>query len=106
MREMYDYLLESLQQFGPVTAHPVKTRIVFQAVTPFSAVVPHRHSLDLYVWLKRWAGHPRLYRREEHIFRDFGHLFRLERPTDLDPELIALLQEAYAIGSGAVAGRR
>jgi len=106
VRETYDRLLETLQQLGPVTAHPVKTRIVFQAETPFAAAVPHKHWLGLYVWLKRWGTHPRLYRKEEHVFRDFGHLFRLEQPADLDPELIALLEEAYAIGSGAIAGRR
>jgi len=106
VRETYERLLETLQQLGPVSAHPVKTRIVFQAETPFAAAVPRKHSLDIYVWLKCWASHPRLYRREEHVFRDFGHLFRLEQPADLDPGLIALLREAYAIGNGAMAGRR
>jgi hypothetical protein len=79
---------------------------VLQAETPFAAAVPHKRWLDHSVWLRRLAPHPRLYRREEHVFRDFGHVFRLVQATDLDPELINLLREAYAISRGAVAGRR
>jgi hypothetical protein len=105
VRALYDRLLATLQQFGPVKAYPVQTRIVLQAETPFAAAVPRKRWLDLYIWLHRWATHPRLHHVEKHIFRDFGHVFRLERPADLDPELIALLREAYAIGSGALAGR-
>jgi uncharacterized protein DUF5655 len=105
VRDLYDRLLDTLGQFGPVKAYPVKTRIVFQADTPFAAAVPRKHWLDLYVWLHRWATHPRLHHVEKHIFRDFGHVFRLARRAELDPDLIALLREAYAIGSGALDGR-
>jgi hypothetical protein len=40
VRELYDLLLESMQQFGPVNVFPIKTRIVFQAAVQFAAAMP------------------------------------------------------------------
>lgn len=97
-RELYDLLFRSLKQFGPVRAFPVKTRIVFQAEVQFAAAVPRKRSLDGYLWLRRQAAHPRIHKIEMGIFRDYGHIFRLTRPDDLDEELVNLLHEAYILG--------
>jgi hypothetical protein len=98
VRELYDLLFETLQQFGPVKAFPVKTRIIFQAEVQFAAAVSRKHWLDGYLWLNRQALHPRIYKMEMGVFRDYGHIFRLSRPDDLDEELVALLHEAYILG--------
>ncbi len=98
VRVLYDLLFETLQQFGPVEAFPIKTRIIFQAEVQFAAATPMRRWLDGYLWLRRQAAHPRIRKIEMGIFRDYGHLFRLKRPEDLDAELIDLLHEAYIIG--------
>ena len=95
---LYDLLLETLQQFGPVQAFPLKTRIVFQAEVQFAAALPRKRWLDGYLWLRRQATHPRIYKMEMGIFRDFGHVFRLSSTEELDEELIDLLQEAYIVG--------
>jgi len=42
VRELYDSLFETLKQFGPVKAFPVKTRIVFQAEVQFAAAMPRK----------------------------------------------------------------
>lgn len=99
VRELFDRLLEALERFGPVGVFPVKTRIVFQAEVQFAAVMPHKRWLDGYLWLRRQAAHPCVRKIEMGIFRDYGHLFRLTRPADLDKELVDLLQEAYILGS-------
>jgi Domain of unknown function (DUF5655) len=98
VRELYDLLFETLQQFGPVGAFPVKTRIVFQAEVQFAAAMPRKRWLDGYLWLRRQATHPRIRKIEMGIFRDYGHIFRLARPADLDEDLLDLLHEAYMLG--------
>ena len=98
VRELYDLLLETLERFGPVGVFPVKTRIVFQAEVQFAAAMPRKRWLDGYLWLRRQAAHPRIYKIEMGIFRDYGHLFRLARREDLDENLADLLHEAYILG--------
>jgi len=98
VRALYDLCLETLQQFGSVQAFPLKTRIVFQAEVQFAAAVPHKRLLDVYLWLRRQATHPRIYKMEMGIFRDYGHIFRLRNTEELDEELVDLLQEAYIVG--------
>jgi uncharacterized protein DUF5655 len=99
VREVYDGLVGTLKQFGPVGVFPVKTRIVFQAEVQFAAVMPRKRWLDGYLWLRRQATHPRIRKIEMGIFRDYGHLFRLTRLDDLDEGLIDLLHDAYILGS-------
>ena len=98
VRELYDLFLETLKQFGPVKVFPVKTRIVFQAEVQFAAAMPRKRWLDGYFWLRRQVTHPRIYKLEMGIFRDYGHLVRLTRKEDLDEELIDFLQDAYILG--------
>ena len=97
VRQLYDQLLKTLQEFGSVSAHPVKTRIIFQAEVQFAAAVIHKDWLEGYFWLRRQAVHPRIQRIEMGIFRDYGHIFRLSQPNDLDEDLVDFLHEAYAI---------
>ena len=99
VRGLYELLVETLERFGPVGVFPVKTRIVFQAEVQFAAAMPRKRWLDGYLWLRRQADHPRIQKIEMGIFRDYGHLFRLTRPDDLDEDLQDLLQEAYILGS-------
>ena len=95
---MYDHLVRTLERFGPVGVFPVKTRIVFQAEVQFAAAMPRKRWLDGYLWLRRQAAHPRIHKMEMGIFRDYGHIFRLTRPEDLDDDLVNLLPEAYILG--------
>jgi hypothetical protein len=98
--------MATLQNFGPVTAYGLKTRIVFQAETQFAAAIPRKHWLEGYLWLRRRAAHPAIQRIEMQVFRDYGHIFRLTRPEDLDDGMVALLHEAYMLGCQTLAGRR
>ena len=98
VRELYDLLVQTLECFGTVSVFPVKTRILFQAEVQFAAAVTRKRWLDGYLWLRRQATHPRIHKIEMGIFRDYGHIFRLRRPEDLDDDLVDLLQEAYIVG--------
>ncbi len=105
VRQLYVRLFATLNEFGPVTAYALKTRIIFQAETQVAAVVIRKHWLDGYLWLRRRAAHPLIHRVEMQVFRDYGHVFRLTRPADLDDDLVALLHEGYMLGCQALAGR-
>jgi hypothetical protein len=98
VRELYDLLFETLKQFGPVSALPVKTRIVFQAEVQFAAAMARKRWLDGYIWLRRQATHSRIRKIEMGIFQDYGHIFRVTRAEDLDEDLADLLHEAYILG--------
>ena len=98
VRELYDLLFETMKQFGPVKAFPVKTRIIFQAEVQFAAAVPRKRWLEGYLWLQRQAIHPRIHKMEMGVFRDFGHIFRLSHFDDLDEDLVNLLHESYILG--------
>lgn len=51
------------------------------------------------LWLKQQAEHPKIQRLERHTNLDYGHIFRLDGAEDLDPGLIALLEESYAMSN-------
>ncbi len=105
VRGLYDLLFATLNDFGLVTAHALKTRIIFQAETQFAAAMPRKHWLEGYLWLRRKAFHPLIRRVEMQVFRDYGHIFRLTQPSDLDAEFVALLHEAFMLGCQPLAGR-
>jgi hypothetical protein len=106
VRKLFDHLFKALRAFGTVTAHAVKTRIVLQGETQFAAVAPRKHWLEGYLWLGRRAAHRTIYKVEMGVFRDYGHLFRLTKPEDLDDDLTALLHEAYMIARQSLTNRR
>jgi hypothetical protein len=99
VREIFDRYVKVVRQFGPVTVYAQKSRIVFQARTRFAGAMTRKRWLQGQLWLKRRAAHLRIHRIEMYTYRDFGHSFRLTRREDLDEELIALLHEAYVMGS-------
>jgi hypothetical protein len=99
VREIFDEFTVVVEGFGPVTVYAQKTRIVFQVRTRFAAVVPRQRWLTGHIWLKRRAEHPRIHRVEMYIYRDHGHIFRLNKLEDLDNAFQELLHEAYALGS-------
>jgi hypothetical protein len=97
VRALYDRLIEAMQRFGPLTVYPTKSRIVFQADTQFAVVVTRKSGLELSFWLQRRADHPLLHKFQMGVYRDYGHIFNLTHPRDLDDDLISLLQEAYLL---------
>jgi hypothetical protein len=94
-KQTWNRWLAAARACGPVTAYAQKTRIVIQARVRFAGAVVRIAYLDATLWLRRRADHPRLQRVEDLGALGFGHHFRLEQPTDIDPALEALVLEAY-----------
>src|SRR5438445_1891129 len=82
-----------------VTVDPQGRGIVFQVRARSIGLAPHPRWIDLTLWLKCDLTHPRVRKVE-----DYGALgrvlhFRITSETDLDPQLMRLMEEAYAVGA-------
>ena len=90
VRELFDYLVELVEGFGPVRVYAQKTR--------FASVVTRKSWLILQIWLKRQADHPLLQRVEMYTYRDYGLILRLTEIEDVDEALENLIHESYVLG--------
>jgi hypothetical protein len=95
VRQLFDAWASQVRACGPITCYAQKTRIVFQARVRFASAMTRRDWLEVGLWLRRRARHPRLWRVESLGQLGYGHHFRLQRPADLDQELARLVREAY-----------
>jgi hypothetical protein len=70
---------------------------VFQVRARAIGLAPKDRWIDLTLWLKSGATHPRV--RKIDDYGSLGRVLhvRLEREEDLDPALARLLAEAYAV---------
>ena len=86
-----------LEQIGPVTVLPEKTRIAFQTRMSFAQLTVRRRWVLGHFVLARRAEDPLFNRVESFSPRNHLHAFRLDGPGDLE-ELRPYAVEAYAVG--------
>jgi hypothetical protein len=98
-RRTWNRWVATARACGPVTAYAQKTRIVIQARVRFAGAVVRTSYLDAGLWLRRRADHPRLRRIEDFGALGCVHHFHLETPDDIDAGLVALMREAYRVGT-------
>ena len=96
---LYRFLHDRIRQLGPVTVDPQGRGIVFQVRARAIGLAPKDRWIDLTLWLKNGATHPRV--RKVDDYGGLGRVlhFRLVREEDLDPALADLLAEAYAVAA-------
>jgi hypothetical protein len=98
IRALFDEFVAFVEQFGPFTIIPQKTRIAFQVRVRFSACVVRKDRLDGHLWLKRKAEHPLFHRYEFLPPNNHLHHFRLADPAQLDAALADHVRECYEVG--------
>jgi uncharacterized protein DUF5655 len=98
VRELFELVAAAVRAIGPVIILPEKTRIAFQVRMSFAQVTPRKRWLDGHVVLARRLEHPRFRKIESFSPRNHVHVFRLERPNDVDGTFVAWMREAYAVG--------
>jgi uncharacterized protein DUF5655 len=96
---LYRFLRDRIRRLGPVKIDPQGRGIVFQVRARAIGLAPKDRWIDLSLWLKSGATHPRVRKID-----DYGPLgrvlhFRIVRKEDLDPALARLLAEAYAVAA-------
>lgn len=98
VRALFDAFLAALEEIGPVTVLPQKTRIAFQVRMSFAQVTPRRSGLDGHFVLARRVDDPRFLAVETFSPRNHLHRFRIERLEEIDAQMKEWMREAYAVG--------
>jgi hypothetical protein len=98
IRSLFDAVVSAIREIGPVEILPEKTRIAFHVRMSFAQVTPRRAWLDGHVVLARRRESPRFRSIQSFSPRNHVHVFRLEKPGDIDAEFREWLREAYAVG--------
>jgi hypothetical protein len=97
VRQIYDSFLAVLEELGPVTVLPEKTRIAFQARMSFAQLTVRRHWVLGHLVLARRVEDPAFTKVETISPRNHVHHFRLDSPDDVE-RLRDYAGEAYAVG--------
>lgn len=97
VREIYAAFLAMLEEIGPVTVLPEKTRIAFQTRMSFAQMTVRRHWVLGHLVLARRAEDPAFARVETFSPRNHVHHFRLDSPEEV-ARLRSFAREAYSVG--------
>ena len=98
-RALFARFTEAALACGAVTFAPALTRVGLQARMIFASVNRlSDDSLDAHVVLSRRLEHPRFYKIESISPRNHVHHFRIHQVAEIDADVRAWLQEAYAVG--------
>src|SRR5690349_567 len=97
VRASYAAFLALLEENGPVTVLPEKTRIAFQVRMSFAQLTLRRQWATGHLVLARRVDDPVFTAVESYSPRNHVHAFRLDRPDDVE-RLRPWTPEAYAVG--------
>jgi hypothetical protein len=95
---MFERFRSLVEERGPVTVLPEKTRIAFHVRMSFAAVMLRRDHLDGHVVLARRLESPRFTHVETYSPRNHLHAFRFTSADEIDDEVAEWIAEAYAVG--------
>jgi uncharacterized protein DUF5655 len=98
VRALFDAFAARVQEIGPVTVLPEKTRIAFHIRMSFAAVMIRNDALIGHLVLPRRVDDPRFHKVESFSPRNHAHHFRLRSADDIDDAFAAWIREAYAVG--------
>ena len=98
VRAIFDRVLESINDLGPVEVLAEKTRVALHVRMSFVALVPGRRWLDGHLVLARQVASPRFRKVEVYSPRNVLHAFRLLSVAEVDDEFCGWLAEAYQVG--------
>jgi hypothetical protein len=94
MVQLYERLAGMICRCSRVVVAPTKTRVLFKVRTVFASVAVGKNWLDVLFVLGRHLKHPRIKKAQEE-YPGMVHFLRIEKPSDVDADLAAWLQEAY-----------
>jgi hypothetical protein len=99
VREIYDRLVLSAREFGPVEEDPKKTSIHLNRRSAFAGVQTRRGFLILTVKAAGDIDDGRIAKREQVSANRWHHEIRLESKKDIDGEIIKWLRDSYEISA-------
>ena len=99
LRAAFEALQAAMRRIGPYQTNALKTMITFSRDRNFAGLTVTKNRLDLGFFLPRRLQHARITRVEPISPRKIAHHVQLHAPSDVDAELVAWLEEAYATGA-------
>lgn len=99
VREIYDFLLATVQQFGPIIEEAKKTSIHLVHTTAFAGVATRKQHLVLTIKSDSELNSPRFHKVEQVSAKRFHGEIKIASPTDIDDEVRAWLSNAYALSA-------
>jgi hypothetical protein len=97
VRATYQRLIDVARTLGPVTEEAKKTSIHLVRRTAFAGVVTRRSSLILTLKSAKDIRSPRIEKRERASANRWHLEVRLEKPANIDGQLISWLKAAYEL---------
>lgn len=97
--ELFEYFLLKYRKIGPITLHPVKTRVALMVEVRFAAI--YRIGKDYIqgtLWLKEQVDDLQFFRVDKFGGKDFIHHFRISDESDMDSRFTKFMRMAYAVG--------
>ncbi len=98
IRRLFDRFRQMVEACGPVKVLPYRDKVGFMMRVRFAGAVPRKRWLDVGFWLPRRVEHPRFFKIETIAPNANVHLLRITEPEQLDEQVAAWIQEAYAVG--------
>lgn len=95
VREIYEVLITELKTFGPIIKEPKKTSIHLKSRAGFAGIHPRKKYLILNIVSHAPLQSPRVIKQERVSKSRFHNEVKLEKPQDIDTELLKWLKEAY-----------
>lgn len=96
---IYRHVLAALSGVGPFREEAKKASIHLVRTTGFAGVHPRRRSLTLNLRLTEPLSSSRVAKVEQVSKHRYHNEIKLERPEQVDDELIAWLRAAYELGT-------
>jgi hypothetical protein len=96
--QLFDRLVRAVETGGPVTIVSSRTRIALMTRMRFASIEPRAQYLRLGLVLARRLASPRFVTVESYSPRNHVHVLELRQPSDIDSELLALLEESRSVG--------
>jgi len=94
-RELYEAMLEHLDQFGGVHADAVRVGVFWKTDRKLAEIRPMARALSVELGLPREIRSPRVTRVQRASSEKYWHTIRVTEPEQIDDELLGWLTEAY-----------
>lgn len=98
---LFNHFIGTYRKIGPLTLHPVKTRVALMTSMRFCAInkIAKDHINGHLVLVTPYENASCFYKMDNLNNRFFVHHFRLYRPSDVNAALIKHMKEAYEVGN-------
>ena len=99
VRATYDRLESTLKAFGDFQVSPVINAILFSSESTFLVVKPKNKWLDLEFVLDYEANEFPIHKTVRVSKTRFAHFVRIQRPEEVDKQLIEWIKKAYVLNA-------